>query len=389
LERRTFLRSSLLAGAGWLAARAVRANVASGSSDIPEYLQRAAALVESSTVIDMLGLLTLDWPRLYAWQRNPAVFGDADFKRLLDSGISIFHPAVEPNSKEPYKAALRWMSHWNSLVHGQPRYFLPVLAAADLDRARLEQRIGILLGFQNSDHFRELADVAFFHGLGQRVSQLTYNARNRLGSGCRDPQDIGLTPFGRQVVGEMNRVGMAVDLSHCSERTTLEAIDASDRPVLITHANTSSLAPHPRNKSDRVLKAMAARHGVIGITAVKAFVQNKGTIDDLLDHFVHVASLVGAGHVGLGSDCDLDSRDAAGRVRPAYDIRGLRLERKAYDLAAGLFRRGFHEPEVANIMGGNFRRALGQIWPAPLTPPTPAPELVAAPAEPLTVCEPA
>lgn len=330
----------------------------------------------------MLGLLTMDWPRLYAWQRNPSFFGPADFQRLVDSGVSVFHPAVEPNDPQPHQAALRWMKDWNSLLQGQPRYFLPVLAATDLDRARAEQRIGILMGFQNADHFRGVEDVALFHGLGQRVSQLTYNARNRLGSGCRDPQDIGLTDFGRQVVAAMNRVGMAIDLSHCSERTTLETIDLSDRPVLITHSNSSSLAAHPRNKSDRVIRALAARGGVIGITTVKAFVQSSGTLDALLDHFVHVAQLVGVHFVGLGSDCDLDSRDAAGRIRPAYDIRGLRHERKAYDLADGLLRRGFTEDQVGKVLGGNFRRALGEIWPAP--PPLPAPATEAP-----LVCEPA
>lgn len=365
-----------------------RANSLPGSNAISREIERAAEIVRSSTVIDMLGLLTLDWPRLYAWQREPARFGPADFQRLLDSGISIFHPAVEPNAPDPYRAALRWMSDWNSLVHGQPQFFLPVLAAADLDRARSEKRIGILIGFQSSDHFRGLADVEFFHGLGQRVSQLTYNSRTRLGSGCRDPQDIGLTAFGRDVVREMNRVGIAVDLSHCSERTTLEAIERSDRPVLVTHANCSAIAAHPRNKSDRVLRALAARGGVIGITSVKAFVKASGTLDDLLDHYVHVAETVGADHLGIGSDCDLDSRDAAGRVRPAYDIRGLRLERKAYDLAAGLLRRGFSEVELAKVLGGNFRRALGEIWPAPPASPPPAASGSAA-AGPLVVCTPA
>lgn len=319
----------------------------------------------------MLGLLTMDWPRLYAWQRDPSIFGPDDFQRLVASGVDVFHPAVEPNDPRPHQAALRWMNDWNSLLRGQPDYFLPVLTAADLDRARAERRIGILMGFQNADHFRGVEDVELFHGLGQRVSQLTYNTRNRLGSGCRDPEDIGLTAFGREVVAAMNRVGMAVDLSHCAERTTLEAIDCSDRPVLITHANSSTLAAHPRNKSDRVIRAMAARGGVIGITTVKAFVQASGTLDALLDHFVHVAQLVGVNYVGLGSDCDLDSRDAAGRIRPAYDIRGLRHEKKAYDLAEGLLRRGFTEDQVANILGGNFRRALGEIWPAP--PPAPDP----------------
>jgi membrane dipeptidase len=379
------LRSGLVAGAGIFAAKTLRAEgLATKAGNGVLLPDRVTEIVDGTTVIDMLGLLTLDWPRLFAWQRDPTGFLEADFQRLVASGITIFHPAVETNAADPYRGARRWLANWNTLVQGRPRFFLPVLAVDDLDRARREQRIGILLGFQNSDHFRTVADVELFHGLGQRVSQLTYNTRTRLGSGCRDPQDIGLTDFGREVVAAMNRVGMAIDLSHCSERTTLETIERSMQPVLITHANSKALSPHPRNKSDQTIRALARRGGVIGITAVKAFIKPTATLDDLLDHFVHVANLVGVDHVGLGSDCDPDPRDpATGRVRAAYDIRGLRHQRRAYDLAAGLFRRGFREPDVAKILGGNFQRALGQIWPAP-PPPPPQPLLVATP-EPVPV----
>jgi membrane dipeptidase len=356
-----------MAGAGLFAARPlVASRSAGGGAGLPLEVIRAAALVERATVIDMLGLLTLDWQRLFAWQRDPAAFSDADFRRLVASGVSVFHPAVEPNAREPHTAALRWIGNWNALLRGRPGFFLPVLAAADLDRARSEQRIGVLIGFQNSDHFRHPDDVALFHRLGQRVSQLTYNERNRLGSGCHDPQDQGLTELGREIVATMNRVGIAVDVSHCSERTTLEAIERSSRPVLVTHANASALAPHPRNKSDREIRALARRGGVMGITTVRAFVggsRRAGTLEGVLDHFVHVAELVGVEHVGIGSDCDLDPRDpATGRVREAYDFRGLRHSRRPYDLAAGLLRRGFEEPEVELVLGGNFRRVLGQIW---------------------------
>jgi len=326
---------------------------------------RAAELVGRATVIDMLGLLTLDWRRLRSWQRDPSAFGDADFQQLLASGVNVFHPAVDPNSSEPHAAAMQWAADWNELLRNQARYLLAVRGVADLDRARRERRIGILIGFQSSDHFRTAEDVALFYGLGQRVSQLTYNDRCRLGSGCRDPHDGGLTDFGRRIVGEMNRVGMAVDVSHCAERTTLEAIARSDRPVLVTHANCRALAAHPRNKSDAVIRALAQRGGVMGIAAVRAFVGPGATLDRLLDHFAHVAELVGVEHLGIGSDCDLDLRDpATGRPREAYDIPGLRPARRAYDLAAGLLRRGFRDADVELVLGGNFRRVLGQIWTA-------------------------
>src|SRR5262249_36278139 len=152
-------------------------------------------------------------------------------------------------------------------------------------------------------------DVALFHRQGQRVSQLTYNGQNRLGSGCKVPFDQGLTEYGAAVVRAMNQVGMAIDVSHCSERTPLDACAVAGEPVLITHANCRSLVPQPRCKSDAVIRAMAAKGGVMGITTVPAFVHPAppATFEQVLDHFDHVARLVGVEHVGLGSDTDLDA----------------------------------------------------------------------------------
>lgn len=369
LDRRQLLRTGLLAAASAVAAPMVNRGAcrlfATPYTPPHVYPTRVIDLVGRATVIDMLGLLTLDWSELRAWQRQPQAFGPAEFKRLLDSGIHVFHPAVEPNAPEPHSAARRWAADWNALLERYPGYLLPVRSAADLDRPRAEGRVGIVIGFQSCEHFRALADVPLFHALGQRVSQLTYNGRSRLGSGCKDPRDEGLSDFGRQVVAAMNRTGMAVDLSHCSERTTLEAIEGSSRPALVTHANCRTLAPHARNKSDRAIRALARRGGVMGLTAVRAFVQvaRPATLEDLLDHYVHAARLVGVEHLGIGSDCDLDGlHPRTGAVRAAYDIGGLRQHRRVFDLAEGLLRRGFGEAEVELVLGGNFRRVLGEIW---------------------------
>ena len=331
----------------------------------PPYSPAVLDLVARTTVVDMLGLLTLDWDELRVWQRHPVTFGYPDYYRLAASGVSVFHPAVDPNARDPEAAARRYLEGWNSLLRQQAQFLVPVRAAADFELARCEGRVGVLLGLQSSEHFRTVGDVARFHALGQRVSQLTYNGASRLGSGCQVEDDRGLTPFGREVVAEMNQVGMAVDVSHCAERTTRDAIALSRRPVLVTHANCRALAPHRRNKTDQEIRELAASGGVMGITAVKSFVRPRGpaTLDDLLEHFLHVAALVGVEHVGIGSDCDLDPRDrATGKVRAAYRIEGLSHPWRVYDLAAGLLRRGFAEGDVELILGGNFRRVLGEIW---------------------------
>jgi membrane dipeptidase len=197
-----------------------------------------------------------------------------------------------------------------------------------------------------------VADVAHFHGLGQRVSQLTYNTRNALGSGCYEATDRGLSVFGQRVVGEMDRLGMAVDVSHCGERTALDAVATSRRPVLITHGNCRALVPgQPRCRSDELLRAVARSGGVMGITVVRAFVSGKSrpALPDLLDHFDHVAKLAGVEHVGL---------DPVARI---------------FQIADGLLGRGWSEPAVRLVLGGNFERALGAIWGAAKA----APEMLA------------
>jgi membrane dipeptidase len=332
-----------------------------------EISARAADLVLGSTVIDMLGLLTLDWLKLFRWQRLPHAFDLAEFRQLEQSGIDIFHPAVEAGKNDPPKAARVWMNGWKKLLGSRICFLAPVVSTGDLVRLPSVGKVGIVVGLQNSVHFERVADVRSFFDQGQRVSQLTYNARNRLGSGCYESRDRGLTSFGREIVGEMNQVGMAVDISHCGERTSLEAIEASRKPVLVTHSNCRALVPRqPRCKSDEVIRRMAARGGVIGMTNVKAFVgASSPTLEDLLNHFVHVAKLVGVEHVGLGSDVDVKAIDpVTGRPAPFYVIRGLDPVARIFQIADGLLRRGFAPRDIELILGGNFRRALAEIWPA-------------------------
>lgn len=366
MNRREFLRAGALAGAGVLAGPFInRGRYGLFADDRVNHSARAAELVGRSMVIDMLGLLTLDWPKLYAWQREPGGFQPADFQKLQSSGVNVFHPAVEPNEPNPYAATLDWISGWNRLLAKRSDLFLRIDAAGDLERVRAERKVGILVGFQNSDHFRTVEDVQRFHALGQRVSQLTYNARNRIGCGCREARDTGLTPYGAQILEAMNRVGMAVDVSHCSERTCIDAFAVSRKPALVTHSNCRALAANPRCKSDAVIRSMAARGGVMGITVVPAFVNSHrpATLEDVLDHFDRVARVAGVEHVGLGSDVDLDARDPrTGRVRARYDVRGLSLARRVFDLTEGLIRRGYSDRSIELILGGNFQRALTDIW---------------------------
>ncbi len=332
---------------------------------VRQYTTRAVDIVHGSLVVDMLGLLTLDWRKLAAWQKSPRGVGPQEFAKLEVSGINVFHPAVELGAHEPRAATARWLNDWRVFLDRDPERFLRVCSAADLARAKQQGKIGVVLGMQNSSHFESRADVAWFHALGQHVSQITYNSKNRLGSGCIERRDDGLTRFGISIIEEMNRVGMAVDVSHTGERTTLQAIEASGKPVLITHGNCKTLSPHPRCKSDKVIRALARRGGVVGITSIRTLVNpsEPTTIEHALNHFDHVARLAGVEYVGVGSDTDLDGRDRRGpRQRLRFDIAGLNHPRRIYDLTEGLLRRGYSQPDIELILGGNFLRALGEIW---------------------------
>ena len=366
-SRRQFLRRGVFLGGAALAAPMInRGRFRLFAHSRAEYSRRTVDCVRDSVVIDMLGLVTLDWDKLRRWQLEPGAFKPADFHKLRESGITVFHPAVDLNTADPFAAIREWMRDWNVFLDRDPRHFGRIDTAGDFAAVKTRGKIGILLGVQNSSHFRTVEDIAFFHRLGQRVSQLTYNSENPIGDGCGVARDTGLTEYGAAVIARMNEVGMAVDVSHTGDCTTLDAINASKKPVLITHSNCRALNPrHPRCKPDNLIRKMAAKGGVMGITGIRGFVcsRDPATIDDVLDHFDHVAQIAGIEHLGLGSDNDLDGRDRTG-VYHHMDIGGLDHPKRVFDLTEALIRRGYSDRHVRMVLGGNFERALAQIWTA-------------------------
>jgi membrane dipeptidase len=189
-----------------------------------------------------------------------------------------------------------------------------------------------------------------------------------------------LSDYGVAVVERINDLWMAVDVSHSGDRTTLDAMEVSKRPVLITHSNCRALVlGHPRCKTDEAIRKMAAGGGVMGITGERTFVCDREptSIEHALDHFDHVAKLVGVEHLGVGSDADLDGyddmpREEARRLRAGdkasygfrekVDIGGLDHPRRKFDLAEGLIRRKYTDADIDLVLGGNFRRVLTEIW---------------------------
>jgi len=314
----------------------------------------------------MLGLLTLDFKKLDTWRTRPASFRLSDFQRLKDSGITVFHPAVGYVEGDIYAQSSADITSWDAFVDAYPQYFIRVCCAADVARAKAEGKLGIIVGQQNSNHFRTVDDVDSFYKLGQRVSQLTYHD-NALGGGSTDPGERGLTTYGERVLARMNQLGMAVDISHCGDRTTLDVIEASTKPVLVTHSNCRALVPYSaRCKTDAAIRRLAAKGGVMGVTMERLFVGTGSmvTIENVLGHIDHIVKLVGVEHVGLGTDVDLDGRDGALAPRKKNDLDGLEYSRKIFQLTEGLIRRKYSAADIALILGGNFQRVLTDIWQA-------------------------
>jgi membrane dipeptidase len=325
-----------------------------------EYSTLTLDIIRSTTVIDMLGPITLDYRKFIGWSRQRVPFTNSDFDKLRASGISVLHTAVGFTQDDIHASSLYDISASNAFISMHSDQFHRVDGWEDLGRVKELGKIGIVIGQQNSAHFRTERDVDFFYDLGQRVSQLTYNG-NRLGGGSSDSSDRGLTEFGACIVARMNRVGMAVDVSHCGDRTTLEAISASRKPVLITHSNCRALVPaSQRCKTDDAIRRLASRGGVFGVTMIRSFVRSNGpaTIENMLDHVEHIARLTSLEHVGIGTDVDLDGHDP----RLNLDLAGIACRKKIFDITEGLVRRKYGADQIRLILGGNFARVLSEIW---------------------------
>lgn len=339
------------------------------------YSKRAVDLVRKSLVIDMLAPLKIDFrPEYYA-----APLSEKDAADFRASGITGFHNAVGVGGPDARSAVLAWMSAWQGFAGRNSHVFSLVGLAADLDRAKREGKCAVIMGLQNSDHFASVKDVKTFYQLGQRCSQLTYNSQNRIGSGSTERVDGGISDYGAEIIKAMNEIGMLVDVSHSGDKTTLDAIDISPKPIAITHSNCRALNDHPRLKRDEAILALGKKGGVMGITGVRNFVTAKEptTIVEMVNHIDHVVKLIGIDHVGIGSDADLNGYDdmpadqykaLKGGYKESYAFRdkldtdGFDHPMKMFDLTEELIRRNYSDANITAILGGNFRRLLGDTW---------------------------
>jgi membrane dipeptidase len=309
---------------------------------------------------------------------------DARASGLTAINVTLGHVA---GSAEPFEATVADIAGWDAFIRARPDALLKVHTAADLDAARDSGRIAVVYGFQNTEMMGASLDrIGLFANLGVRVIQLTYNGRNAVGCGATVADDRGLSEFGAAVVERLQAEGVLVDLSHSSEKTCLDALALTRRPLAITHTGCRAVADHPRNKSDAELRLLADKGGVVGLYCMPYLrLQRQPTAADLIAHLEHGIQVCGEDHVGLGTDGGTTGIDdmAAYREQLAAETElrramGIGAPGESADislflpdlcgptqfarLAELLAARGHSASRIDKILGGNFRRLMGEAW---------------------------
>jgi microsomal dipeptidase-like Zn-dependent dipeptidase len=313
-------------------------------------------------------LIAIDGLQYSNWSRQI-------FEQFRRGGLSAVHVTIAywENARETLSNIGRWNQHYEQ--HGD--LIMPVHTVADIHEAKRLNKTGIIYGFQNCSPIEDdIALIEVFQQLGVKLMQLSYNNQSLLATGCYEEHDPGVTRFGKAAIREMNRVGMIVDMSHSAERSTLEAIELSARPIVISHANPTSFHPALRNKSDTVLKALSESGGLLGFSAYPFHLKNGPdcTLDQFCDMVARTADLMGVEHLGIGTDLCLDQPTSVltwmrnGRWSKQMDYgegsagnsdwpRALDWFKDSGDfptITRGLRERGFADSDVARIMGGNW-----------------------------------
>ena len=282
---------------------------------------------------------------------------------------------------EGFRDTMVNITEWQKAFRDHSDILLQVHGTADIHQAKRDGKVGIILGWQNTSALEDRVEfVELFKRLGVGVMQLTYNTQNLVGSGCWESHDAGLSDFGRDVIDEMNRVGVLVDLSHVGAQTSREAVLHSAKPVSYTHCCPTGLKDYPRNKSDEELKLMADRGGFIGVATYPPFLPwgDETTVDHCIEVFDYVINVVGEDAVGVGTDFTQD-QDAAffewlrsdkghGRTLIPGPVRVPKLPQgfaklDEYPLLTGAMERhGWPAARIEKVIGGNWLRMLGEVW---------------------------
>ena len=299
------------------------------------------------------------------------------FRQMREGGLDAVHVTIAYH--ENFRETVLNMEQWNRWFEQFPDLIVKGRSAADVRHAHETGRTAIFFGFQNPSPIEDdIGLVEILHDLGARFMQLTYNNQSLLATGCYEDEDTGLTRMGKQVVREMNRVGLVVDMSHSADRSTIEAADFSERPIAITHANPHAWQPALRNKRDEVIRAVTSNGGMIGFSLYPHHLKDKSacTLSSFCQMIADTAEKFGAEHLGIGSDLCQDQPDSVvewmrvGRWTKEIDYGEgsaaapgfppmpdwYQDNRDFENIAQGLADVGFSQPEIEGVMGDNWLR---------------------------------
>ena len=326
---------------------------------------KARKIYDDSIVIDGLNVSLWSSPNVY--------------KSLNTGGVTAINATMA--IWEGFQETMDRFTGWSQRFRDHTKTLSQGRYADDILQAKKDGKTAVFLGWQNASPIEnDLDRLQLFYDLGIRIIQVTYNERNLLGNGCYERVDDGLSNFGLDAISIMNQLGILIDLSHVGDRTTLETIDASEKPVAFTHCNARSFVDHVRNKPDDALNALVEKGGVVGANAWPSFLSKgyESTLDDYVDAIDDLVERVGIDHVGMGTDFCQDQpysffqylfAQQGKKIRPMplsipdphYHPHGFSGPDEMPDLAGALVDRGYSDEDIAKVLGGNFLRLFKEV----------------------------
>jgi len=340
------------------------------TTDTSQEEARAKNLQTNALMIDVLA------GRIIA-PEPPPVDGKSHLDRVIESGLKVVSMTLSARA-DTFEDCLDMMYQYFSLFSAKPEKTLHVKTVEDIHRAQREGRLGFIFGSQTGTIVEKvIGRWTILHQLGLRIAQVTYNERTIFGDGCMEPENRGLTAYGRQAVQEMNRLGIVVDGSHGGERTTLDIMEYSTKPIIFSHANPKALSPSKRNITDEQMRKLAAMGGVMGITPHSMLTYRKvgvrPTINDFLDMIDYSVQLIGIDHVGIGTDLmeqftKLTWEMTTKRMYPNpffYETmwaEGFHSVSHWPNVISGLMSRGYKDEDIEKILGRNWLRIFSEVW---------------------------
>lgn len=301
------------------------------------------------------------------------------FDALAQSGYTGFNTSLASRN---LASAMRSLAEWRQRIDDNPDRLIYATTADDFVRAKKENKVAVMLGFQNATMIEKSIDnLDTLYAAGTRWIQLTYNERNLLGDGCTERTNAGLSDFGIEAVERMNELGIIVDLSHCGRQTTDDGIKFSKSGATLNHTMCESLYKnHPRSKTDAQIRAMAEKGGVMGIICLGYMIGpdpgGETTLETYVDHIDYAVKIAGIEHVGLAADFAIQGLEADGatrenwyvprltRFKPSYQVRWppwipeLDTPERYKHVARILDKRGYSTGDIEKILGGNWLRHL-------------------------------